>query len=115
VTAICDRDIQGRLFGVEILLYEDERINYALGTTHLQKCDNIYIEQQTSIYVHLRKERMLERGSGFGRTAQVYLDDLDQIAYIMLPWIESGAATPRVDAFMAMSGLKYEPEIPDLF
>ena len=115
VTAICDRDSEGGLHGIELFLYEEPKIVFEKVREQFHGFENIYTEEHGMIYISLREEEAATRGPGFGRTAQVGIDKEGYLSLVHIAWSAPGAATPSVNPSVALAGLAHrigEPQRP---
>lgn len=108
VRSVSDKDIDGRLFGIELFLYEEPEIIFDTCIERLRSFSNINVEEDGILYISIRSEDILQHGPGFGRLAKVGIDKTGHLSIVQIPWNEPGAATPFVNAQEALSGLTYE-------
>lgn len=108
VTAIADGSTQDhKLFGVEFLLYEAD-VPIGEMTEQFQGYANIELNEHGLLYVKLREEPNSHTGFGFGRIAQLGLDERMRLCRAYLSWDSPGAGTPQVDWHYALEGLPYK-------
>lgn len=114
VTAVCDTDVDERLFGIELFLYEEPEINFDTIREQLHGFDNIEVIDNGLLYVTLRREPRPSH-AGFGRGAFVGITQTGYLAQVVVPWIELGAATPVADPAKALAGLEFQYGQPPLY
>lgn len=114
VTALCDTDADGRLFGIELLVYEEPEIALATLQHQLHGFENVEVNNDGLLYITLRREPRPSH-AGFGRGAFVGITKTGLLARVVIPWIALGAATPVADPAKALAGLTFENRYPPLY
>ncbi len=112
VTIISDLDINHRLYGVEIFLYEESKINIALLKKQFKGFENIEIYDDL-LYLYLRKrDKSVKRGGGFGRRGFIGLTGQGLLCEIRISWEEPGSANPIINPSKALDGISSITNIP---
>lgn len=108
ITAINDRDINGKLYGTEVFIYEESLIDYSIFESQFADSQSIEANSDGLIYIQLRKFIDTSHGPGFGRRVDIGLSKQGLLACIRIPWNSPGAGMPTVEPNVALKGLEYE-------
>ena len=110
-TCIVDTDETGSIFGMDIFVYEQTKINHALIQEQFSFSQNITVDNYGFVYIVFRPYSG-KRGNGFGRGADIGVSKDGYLSAILFIWTEVGAAVPIVDPTKALTGINYTNGMP---
>lgn len=114
ITSINDQDKTGKLYGSEILLFEEPDIDKCIVQEQFKASPEVRTFECGQIYLYFRKEEMSSHAPGFGRKSSIGIVKNGKIAVIRITWNSLRAGTPYVDRHVALSGLEYIEGEPDI-
>jgi hypothetical protein len=110
-TCIVDTDETGSIFGMDIFVYEQTKINHALIQEQFSFSQNITVDNYGFVYFVFRPYSG-KRGNGFGRSADIGVSKDGYLSAILFTWTEVGAAVPIVDPTKALTCINYTNGMP---
>lgn len=110
-TCIVDSDEDGCIFGMELLIYEENRINFALIQEQFSSVQQVTTYNDGLVYIMFRSYSG-KRVNGFGRRADIGINEDGKLSAIRFAWVSEGAGVPFVDPAKALACVNYINGVP---